>query len=71
MLNFKFKWSSDNEDFSHPPRYHWPGTQNPVLPPLYDTWFILTVTDELGMVEVDSVFYESIQTKAEFTVELL
>ncbi|MEN8157763.1 MAG: gliding motility-associated C-terminal domain-containing protein, partial [Bacteroidota bacterium] len=38
-------------------------------PPYEDTWYILTATDEMGMVEVDSVFYESIQTKATFTVE--
>lgn len=69
MLNFKFKWSSDNEDFSIP--LDTIGLAPKILysPPYDDTWFILTVTDELGMVEVDSVFYESIQTKAEFTIE--
>ncbi|MFP4060076.1 MAG: gliding motility-associated C-terminal domain-containing protein [bacterium] len=38
-------------------------------PPYYDTWFVLTVTDEFGARGSDSVFYETIQTKAEFSME--
>ncbi len=70
-MDFKFKWTSDNDEL-------WIPNDTIVLdpnityqPPFKDTWYILTATDELGMVEVDSVFYESIQTKANFTVEYL
>lgn len=69
VMDFSFKWTSDNDDL-------WIPNDTIVLdpnityqPPYEDTWYILTATDEMGMVDVDSVFYESIQTKAEFSVE--
>jgi len=71
IIDFKFIWTSDNADL-------WIPNDTIVLdpnityqPPYKDTWYILTATDDLGMVEVDSVLYESIQTKAEFSVEYL
>ena len=39
-------------------------------PPFIDTWYILTATDSLGMTEIDSVFYDTKFTKAEFTVDV-
>lgn len=36
------------------------------LPPVVDTWYILTVTDMYGCRVKDSVFYETIETKADF-----
>lgn len=44
---------------------------NPVtyLPPVVDTWFYLTVTDNYGCKAVDSVFYATIETKSDFSFE--
>lgn len=39
------------------------------LPPVVDTWYILTVTDTYGCRVKDSVFYETIETKADFEFE--
>ncbi|MEN8227361.1 MAG: gliding motility-associated C-terminal domain-containing protein [Bacteroidota bacterium] len=68
-LNFKFKWTSDNEELRIPNDTTVLRPNTTFQPPYEDTWYILTATDDLGMVEVDSVLYESIQTKAEFKVE--
>ncbi len=68
-LDYRFKWTSDNEGLKIP---HDSTILSPNIsysPPYEDTWYFLTVTDEVGMVEKDSVFYESIQTKAKFSVE--
>ena len=67
-LDYRFKWTSDNEGLKIPNDSVILSPNITYSPPYDDTWYILTVTDELGMVEVDSVFYESIQTKAEFSV---
>ncbi len=40
-------------------------------PPYEDTWFYLTVTDNFGCTVTDSVFYESIEVKADFIPEPL
>lgn len=42
---------------------------NPITfdPPVVDTWYILTVTDLFECQSADSVFYESIETRADFT----
>ena len=66
---FKFKWTSDNSELRI-----YDDTTNlnfniTYQPPFEDTWYILTAIDSLGMVEVDSVLYESKQTKAAFSVE--
>jgi len=71
LLDYTFKWTSDNSDLIIPNDTLVLDPNITYLPPYEDTWYILTATDELGMVEVDSVFYESIQTKAEFEVEYL
>jgi len=67
-LEYGFKWTSDNEGLKIPNDTIILSPNITYSPPYEDTWYILTVTDEMGMVEVDSVFYESIQTKAEFSV---
>jgi gliding motility-associated-like protein len=71
VIDFHFKWSSDNSDLRIPNDTIILHPNITYQPPYKDTWYILTATDDLGMVEVDSVFYESIQTRAEFTVEYL
>ncbi|MCP4312070.1 MAG: T9SS type B sorting domain-containing protein [Bacteroidetes bacterium] len=67
-LNYGFQWTSDNQGLNIPNDTTILGPNITYSPPYTDTWYILTVTDEMGMVEVDSVFYESIQTKAKFKV---
>jgi gliding motility-associated-like protein len=70
-IGFKYKWTSDNPDLTIPNDSTNLRFNITYLPPVEDTWYILTVTDELGMVEVDSVFYVSKVTHAKFTVEYL
>ncbi len=70
-IDFKFKWTSDNDDLRIPNDTTVLHPNITYLPPIKDTWYILTATDNMGMVEVDSVLYESIQTKADFNVEYL
>ncbi len=63
-----FEWTSDNDEVKiSSPSYF----LNPRLGsnlPSVDTWFILTAVDSFGLVQDDSVFYETIHTKAEFEV---
>lgn len=77
--DFKIEWTSDNPDLEIANQYNKNAVGNnyaegsssedsPYIP-YEDTWYILTAWDSLGMVEVDSVFYETKFTKAEFTVE--
>jgi gliding motility-associated-like protein len=69
ILDFRFRWTSDNTDLKIPNDTIILAPNITYAPPYRDTWYILTVTDEMLMVDVDSVFYESIQTKAGFSVE--
>ena len=68
-LRFSFKWTSDNEDLIIPNDTTVLRPNISYLPPYKDTEYYLTVTDEFGMSDMDDVFYESIQTKAEFSLE--
>ena len=68
---FRFKWTSDNSELNIPGAEIYLNPNISYSPPYKDTWYILTATDDLGMTGVDSVFYESISTKAEFSVEYL
>ena len=70
-IGFKFKWTSDNPDHNIPNDSTVLRFNITYVPPVKDTWVILTVTDALGMVEVDSVFCRAKATRAEFTVEYL
>ncbi|MBE0653286.1 MAG: gliding motility-associated C-terminal domain-containing protein [Bacteroidales bacterium] len=70
LLNgFSFLWTSDNPDLiiPNPTRVLNPNTN--YRPPVIDTWFILTATDSFGMQDVDSVFYETIHVRSEFSFE--
>jgi gliding motility-associated-like protein len=69
IASYKFKWTSDNDEIKIPNDTVILNPNITFQPPYEDTWYILTAIDEFGMTEVDSVYYESIQTKAEFSVE--
>lgn len=68
-LAFSFKWTSDNSDLHIPNDTLVLRPNISYKPPYKDTEYYLTATDQFGMPAVDQVFYESIQTKAEFSVE--
>jgi gliding motility-associated-like protein len=70
-LDYSFKWTSDNADLDIPNDTIVLSPNISYNPPYKDTEYYLTATDEFGMTDVDEVFYESIQTKAEFTAEYL
>ena len=65
-LDFSFKWTSDNPDLDIPNDTIVLRPNISYKPPYRDTEYTLTATDEFGMTQQDHVFYESIQTKAEF-----
>jgi gliding motility-associated-like protein len=69
ISDYKFKWTSDNDEIKIPNDSVILDPNITFEPPYDDTWYILTAIDDFGMTEVDSVYYESIQTKAEFSVE--
>lgn len=71
VLDYGFKWTSDNPDLDIPNDTIVLRPNTTYRPPYRDTEYYLTATDEFGMIDVDTMFYESIQTKAEFTVEYL
>lgn len=63
-----FLWTSDNPDVDIPAPSYW---LNPRLGsdlPSKDTWFILTAVDSFGLSRDDSVFYETVHTKGEFSL---
>jgi hypothetical protein len=59
--SYKIRWTTDNPEASNPPSSLISRVNNP---PYADTWYKLTVTDLYGISRSDSVFYETIQTKA-------
>ena len=50
-LDYGFEWTSDNEDLLIPNATTVLSPNITYSPPYKDTWYYLTVTDELGMVE--------------------
>lgn len=70
-LDFSFQWTSDNDDLDIPNDTIVLRPNISYKPPYKDTEYYLSVTDDFGMTDVDTVFYESIQTKAGFSVEYL
>lgn len=66
---YTFEWTSDNPELFIPNATTVLDPNTTYAPPVEDTWYILTATDSLGMTERDSVFYETIHTRAEFTME--
>lgn len=68
--DYRFEWTEDNSELTI---YHSTIFLDPYTidyPPYLDTWFILTVTDDFGMQDVDSVFYESIEVKPLFSFQM-
>ena len=63
---FDFLWTSDNSDLIIPNKNRILDPNTTYSPPYLDTWYILTATDSFGMMDIDSVFYESIQVKPKF-----
>jgi len=67
---YTFLWTSDNPDLIIP----WPDTSlvsnRSHNPPYIDTWYYLTGTDIFGMVQTDSVFYESEIPKPVFSFQI-
>jgi gliding motility-associated-like protein len=55
------RWTTDNDEASNPPSKL---ITRVTSPPWADTWYCITVTDNFGLGRTDSVFYESIQSKA-------
>lgn len=58
----------DSSSITPPPTLSPILSNPPTSPPAYDVWYILSVTDDFGLIRKDSAFYESIQTKALFSV---
>lgn len=62
--NYLIRWTTDNPDASNPSSRLLTRVFDP---PWKDTWYILTVSDRFGLRRTDSIFYKSIQSKAEIT----
>ncbi len=63
-----FIWSSDNPDVNIPAPSFWLSPRLGTNLPSKNTWFILTAVDSFGLSRDDSVFYETVHTKADFTL---
>lgn len=66
-LSYTFLWTSDNPDLTIPQFL----TSTSYLPPYKDTEYYLGARDKYGNSDSDTIFYRSIQTKAEFEVAYL
>ena len=64
---FTFLWTSDNPDLIIPMADRVLDPNTTYRPPTKDTWYFLTAIDSFGMSVKDSVFYESIQVKSDFS----
>jgi hypothetical protein len=60
--SYTIRWTTDNPAAGIPPSRLITRVSNP---PSEDTWYKINVTDRFKLVRTDSVFYESIQSKAE------
>ena len=69
--DFDIRWTSDNPDLTiyNPTNKEAMGANYSNAPPYKDTYYFLSATDSTGMTEVDTVFYDTKHTKAEFTVK--
>jgi hypothetical protein len=66
---YRIKWTTNNNTSD-------PIPSNRLLtrvtdPPADDTWYIITITDNFGLKRSDSVYYKTIQSRAEFRVNYL
>jgi hypothetical protein len=59
---YSIRWSADNDEATIPPGRLLTRVSDP---PWMDTWYTITITDSYGMERSDSVFYKSIQSKAQ------
>ena len=66
---YSFLWTSDNDELIIPNDDRVLNPNTTYRPPVVDTWYILTATDSFGMVDRDSVFYETIHVRSEFSFE--
>ncbi len=64
----EFEWTSDNPDIIIPGAKKWLNPNRTYSPPTKDTWYILTAVDSFGLMRDDSVFYETIHVKADFSI---
>ncbi len=64
-----FLWTSDNDELDIPNDDRVLNPNTTFRPPVVDTWYILTATDSFGMQDVDSVFYETIHVRSDFSFE--
>jgi hypothetical protein len=64
--SYLIRWTTDNVNTSNPARFLITRVNTP---PYDDTWYILTVTDNFNLQRKDSVFYETIQTKADLSAK--
>jgi gliding motility-associated-like protein len=64
----RFIWSSDNPDVNIPAPSYWLNPRLGTDLPSKDTWFILTAVDSFGLSRDDSAYYETVHTKAGFTL---
>ncbi len=67
-VEMSFEWTSDNEELVIPNATSVLDPNTNYRPPTVDTWFFLTAEDHYGFTGRDSVFYETVQTKALFEV---
>ena len=65
-----FKWTADNENVKIPSPSYFLDPRLETDLPTVDTWFILTAVDSFRMAQDDSVFYETIHTRAEFKIKI-
>lgn len=67
ITDFQYEWDTDNDEFSFPFSSERLETGS-YFPPYEDTEIYLNASDQYGYLAGDTVFYESIQTKAVFSV---
>jgi gliding motility-associated-like protein len=66
---YRFLWTSDNPDLNIPNAATLLNPNITYLPPYINTRYFLTAADSFGMVDVDTVLYESIHVKSEFSFQ--
>lgn len=64
-----FSWTTDHNDFTIKPDNIGLAEKGVYNPPAEDMWIILTATDSTGMTDIDSVYYETVEVKADFSME--
>jgi gliding motility-associated-like protein len=65
---YLIRWKTDNDEATTPSSRL---ITRVTSPPSEDTWYMLTLSDKFGLERSDSVYYESIQSKAKITGEYI